>query len=68
MSKAFKLIEVVGVSTESYEEAVKNAVSLAQKTLTGVSWFEVMDFRGAVRGNEVEYQATVKMGFRLKDA
>ena len=68
MSKAFKLIEVVGVSTESYEVAVKNAVSLAQKTLTGVSWFEVMDFRGSVRGDEVEYQATVKMGFRIKDA
>ena len=68
MSKAFKLIEVIGVSTESYEEAVKNAVSLAQKTLTGVSWFEVVDFRGSVRGDEVEYQATVKMGFRIKDA
>jgi flavin-binding protein dodecin len=68
MSKAFKLIEVVGVSTESYEEAVKNAVSLAQRTLTGVSWFEVVDFRGSVQGEEIEYQATVKMGFRLMDA
>ena len=68
MSKAYKLIEIVGVSTTSYEDAIRSAISLAQKTLSGVSWFEVTDFRGGIRGEEVEYQATVKMGFRLKES
>ena len=67
MSKTYKLIEVVGVSSTSYEEAIRNAVAEAQKSLRGILWFEVTDWRGAIHENKVEYQATVKMGFRLKD-
>ena len=67
MSKAYKLIEVVGLSQVSYGEAVKSAVAEAQKTLSGLSWFEVTDFRGSIREDVIEYQASVKMGFRLKE-
>jgi len=67
MSRAYKLIEVVGTSTKSYDDAVRNAVIEAQKSLTGVLWFDVTEFRGAVKDSAVEFQATVKIGFKLRD-
>jgi len=67
MSKTYKLIEVVGCSTQSYEEAINNAIAEAKKSLSGLMWFEVTEFRGAITDKGTEFQATVKMGFRLKD-
>lgn len=67
MSKTYKLIEVVGCSTQSYEDAINNAVVEAKKSLSGLMWFEVTEFRGAITDKGTEYQATVKIGFRLKD-
>lgn len=67
MSKTYKLIEVVGCSTESYEDAINNAIVEAKKSLSGLMWFEVTEFRGAITDKGTEFQATVKLGFRLKD-
>ena len=67
MSKTYKLIEVVGCSTESYEDAINNAIVEARKSLSGLMWFEVTEFRGAITDKGTEFQATVKLGFRLKD-
>jgi flavin-binding protein dodecin len=67
MSKAYKLIDVVGTSPTSYDEAVRSAVAEAQKSLSGVAWFEVTEFRGSVKDNEIEFQATVRIGFKLRD-
>ena len=46
MGKTYKLIEIVGVSSVSHEDAIKNAVSEASKSLKGLSWFEVIQMRG----------------------
>ena len=66
--KTFKLIELVGVSDQSIQQAVRNAVKRAGKTVKGMSWFEVTDIRGSVEGNEVTaFQVTLKAGFRILD-
>ena len=67
MSRAYKLIEVIGTSHESYEDAIRNAIAEAKKSLSGLLWFEVTEWRGAIRDEAIEYQATVKMGFKLLD-
>ena len=67
MSKAFKLIEVVGTSNESYAVAINSAVEQARKSISGLGWFEVTDLRGAILEKGLEDQATVKIGFRLRD-
>jgi len=46
MSKTYKMIEIVGVSSESHDDAIRSAVSEASKTLKGLSWFEVIQMRG----------------------
>jgi len=66
MDKIYKIIEVVGCSSKNYDDAIKNAVSEAAKTLKGLAWFEVKEMRGGVKdGTITEYQAIVKIGFRL---
>ena len=66
MSKTYKLIELVGTSTKNYEDAIANAVKQASKSLKAISWYEVVQMRGAVNdGNVTEYQVILKVGFKL---
>ncbi|PON19471.1 dodecin flavoprotein [Candidatus Entotheonella serta] len=67
-SRTYKLIELVGVSNESYAEATQNAVQRAGQTLKGLGWFQVTELRGLIQDGEIsEYQVTLKVGFRLLD-
>jgi dodecin len=64
--KTYKIIEVVGVSTDSVQQAVRNAISKASQTVRNIDWFEVQQIRGAVRSGEPEFQVALKIGFRLE--
>jgi dodecin len=64
--KTYKIIEVVGVSAESVQQAVRNAIAKASQTVRNIDWFEVQQIRGAVRSGEAEFQVAVKIGFRLE--
>ncbi len=64
--KVYKKIRVVGCSSKSFEKAVELAVSKAGGSVHGIAWFEVIEFRGAVRdGKPVEWQVTVDLGFKV---
>lgn len=64
--KTYKLIELVGVSEDSWEAAIRNAVERASRTLTGLDWFEVTQVRGLLREGKVsQFQVTMKVGFRI---
>ncbi len=68
MSSIYKLIEIVGTSSESYEKAIEHAISKASETVKAISWFQVLEQRGAVRDGQVtEYQVIMKVGFKLLD-
>lgn len=68
MSRVYKTIRLVGVSSESFSAAVDDAISKAQETLDGLSWFEVIEQRGSIGDSGVsEYQAKVEVGFRLNE-
>jgi dodecin len=63
----YKVIEVVGSSTDSIADAARNAVAKAAETLRNVEWFEVDAVRGHVVDGRVEhFQVTTKIGFRLE--
>lgn len=66
MERAYQVMEVVGVSDESYADATRNAVSAASKKQSGLSWFEVVEQRGRIDNNAVtEFQVKLRIGFRL---
>jgi flavin-binding protein dodecin len=67
MAHTYKVIEVVGSSETSIEDAISGAVAKAEESLRNVEWFEVVDTRGHVADGKVaHYQVTVKLGFRLE--
>jgi flavin-binding protein dodecin len=64
--KTYKLIELVGVSENSIEEAIQNAVARANQTLKNLDWFEVVEARGVIQDGKVnQFQVKIKVGFRL---
>ena len=64
----YKLLELTGSSTDGLEEAIRNAISKAAKTVHNLHWFQVVDMRGQIEGGQVaHWQVTLKVGFRLDD-
>jgi flavin-binding protein dodecin len=67
-NRTYRVTEIVGTSPDSIEQAVKNGISRAAKTLRHVDWFELTEVRGQVKDGAVEhFQVGIKVGFRLED-
>ncbi|WP_032401727.1 dodecin [Rhodococcoides fascians] len=64
----YRVTEIVGTSTVGSDDAIKNAISRASKTLKNLDWFEVIETRGHIENNEIKhYQVTIKVGFKLEE-
>ncbi len=67
--KTYKKIELVGVSEESIDHAIRSAITRASETLRGLDWFEVVETRGTIINGAVnQFQVTLKVGFRIMSA
>lgn len=67
-SHVYKLIELAGSSTVSTDDAIRNAIEVAGKTVRHMDWFEATEIRGhIVDGQIAHYQVKLKVGFRLED-
>jgi flavin-binding protein dodecin len=63
----YKVVELVGSSTNSIEEAIQTAIQRADQTLRNLRWFEVIQTRGQVENGAVRhYQVVLKAGFTLE--
>ncbi len=63
----YKILEIVGSSATSSDEAIRNAIAEAAKTLRHLDWFEVVETRGHIQDGKVgHFQVRVKIGFRLE--
>ena len=62
----YKVIEIVGSSETSIEDAIGGAVAKASETIDEIGWFEVTETRGHIEGGKVQhFQVTLKIGFTL---
>ena len=62
----YKVVEIVGTSATSIEDAIQRAVTRASQTIRGIRWFEVVTTRGNVEGGKIaHYQVTLRIGFTL---
>jgi len=65
--KVYKLIEMVGTSSKSSDDAIKNAITRAAQTVRNLDWYEVVQSRGGVENGKISsFQVTLKIGFRLE--
>lgn len=62
----YKSIELTGSSEISQEDAVRQAVREASKTIKNMRWFQIIDTRGHIEDSEIaHWQVTLKIGFTL---
>ena len=68
-ASVYQMIELVGTSPKSIEDAVNNALaSKAAKKHADQRWLHVVETRGAIKnGKVVEWQVTVKVGMKAED-
>lgn len=63
----YKIVELVGSSTQGTDKAIQNAVDRAAKTLRNLDWFEVVETRGHLdNGKVAHWQVKIKIGFRME--
>ena len=64
----YTIIELVGTSPTSWEEAAKNAVSTAAKSLENIRIAEVTELDMKVEDNQVAaFRAKIKVSFKFRD-
>lgn len=64
----YKKVELTGSSTKGTDEAIRNAIAKASKSVHHMDWFEVVETRGHIENGEIaHWQVTIKVGFRLDD-
>ena len=62
-----KVIDVVGISKESFAKAAENAVAEAAKTVHGLKWARVSELEMEIDGKKVtQYRATTRIYFNVE--
>jgi len=66
IGSTYKVVELVGSSSESIQQAIDGAIARASQTIRNLDWFEVREIRGTIDGDHANwYQVKVGIGFRV---
>ena len=66
VGSTYKVIELVGSSSDGVQEALDGAISRAAQTIRNRDWFEVKEIRGTIENGRANwYQVKVGVGFRV---
>jgi len=64
---AIKVVEVIGISKKSFDDAVTQAVKKASQSVKGITGVEVVKHSAKVQGGKmVQYKAHCKLAFTVK--
>lgn len=64
----YKLLELTGSSESGVEDAIRNAIERASRSVRNMRWFEVTETRGHIEAGRVaHWQVTLKVGFTLDE-
>jgi dodecin len=64
VNAVYKLIEIVGTSTESWADAAKNGIKTASKSLRDLRVAEVETLDVKIDGGKLIYRAKMKLSFK----
>lgn len=63
----YKIIELAGSSTTSSDDAIRNAIECAARSMRHLDWYEVIESRGHIADGKIaHFQVKLKVGFRLE--
>ena len=64
---AIKVIELIGISDDSFEDAVKRGVARAAESISGITGVEVQSLNARVdNGEVVQFRAAMKLAFVVR--
>lgn len=67
-NRTYGVSEIVGTSTDSIQQAIRNGVARASRTVRNLDWFEVGEIRGHIEDGQVaHFQVQMKVGFRIEE-
>jgi flavin-binding protein dodecin len=63
----YKYINIIGTSSKGIDDAVRDAISEATRTINNIEWAELgrVTFK-VIDNNLTEFQAEVKIGFKIE--
>ncbi len=63
-NRVYSIVELVGTSETSIEQAIENGIGGARKEYKNLDWFEVIETRGFIDNQQVKYyQVHLKIGY-----
>ncbi|MDQ3840847.1 MAG: dodecin family protein [Thermoproteota archaeon] len=63
----YKYIDIVGTSSKGVDDAVKNAIAEAAKTVKNLKWAELGRTTIRIEDQKIqEFQTEVRIGFRIE--
>lgn len=64
---AIKVIEIIGISEESFDDAVKRAVAKAAESVKGITGIEITNMNARVKDGEIsQYRVACKLAFSVR--
>ena len=61
---AIKFIEIIGISSKGFDDAITQALKKASKTVKGITGFEVMKHMASVEDGKIkQYKVNLKLAF-----
>jgi dodecin len=64
---AVKVIEIIGISSKSFDDAIIQALKKASKTLKGITGFEVIKHLASVKDGKItRYKVNLKLAFPVE--
>ncbi len=61
---AIKVIEIIGISSKSFDDAIAQALDKASKSVKGITGFEITKHMASVEDGKIkQYKVNVKLAF-----
>jgi flavin-binding protein dodecin len=61
---AVKVIEIIGISSKSFDDAIDQALTKASKSVKGITGFEVIKHMASVKDGKItQYKVNLKLAF-----
>lgn len=61
---AVKIIEIIGISSKSFDDAISQALNKTSKSVKGITGFEVLKKMASVKDGKIkQYKVNIKFAF-----
>jgi dodecin len=67
MNSVYKVIEIIGTSDASWEDAARNAIETASKSLKDIRVAEVKELDISVDNNKLIFRVKLRVSFKFVD-